>query len=420
MKIPAILLSFALSVNMVFASPTNVQPNQLGQLLTFAIDETDRTMEVSFWKPDTDGQYPLLVVLDGQRYFAYATSMHDMMQDYGWTPPFAVLGINIDPQERWQLYTQHRKAVLNTLSSMVFPYLEKHFGVSQERLLFGWEAAGGFALRTLKDHPSLFNSYIAASPSPLYGKYFPNLKQDHLEMTAAMASEETTGHLYFAQGSYDYPQYLGLEALQKSLSSNAASGLRWKYDTIADASHSSLGFEALMRGVRDYYYYYDIPNFSNFADFEMQGGFAYLDNYFQTQSRIYGFDQQRLDKNRFRTLRKLSFNLLVDANVNAFKQFLKQLQDTDFLDRSHMNHIYQYGILLLEAGDNSDAMHLFNYLIERHPTEARPIYGKGLTVHAMNQPEHAQNLFQQALKLAQENQDFRLTEYQQTISTLSR
>lgn len=398
----------------------NRSPNVLGETMTLLESDDKQPLTMKIWIPETPEQkrLPLLVVLDGQRYFNYAISMHHLMQDYEWTPKFAILGVDTS-QGRWPMLSGQREAILEKLERDIFPYIGANYPISDERILFGWEAAGGFTLKTMMDKPELFNGYIAASPSPLYGEYFPMLEQEFQNMITAMTTHGQDKQLFVTMGSYDYPQYLGINELELALNTITTKKPRYTFTTIEDASHASLGFETLMLGVRDYFYFFDKPQFSSFQAFIDAGSFQYLDAYFKQQQKDFGLEQQQIDKNRFEILRKLSFLPLMDKNLAVFKSFLEQLKSTDFLDRSHINHIYRYGLFMLQSNDFSGAKDLFEYCHKRAPDNALPINGLGLVAKAENNQQEAKALFQQALELGRNNNDYRLPEYQQNLDQMN-
>ncbi|MBU3002695.1 hypothetical protein [Paraglaciecola arctica] len=300
-------------------------------------------------------------------------------------------------------------------SSQVFPHIKSKYSLSDERILFGWEAAGGFTINTMVDKPKLFSGYIAASPSPLYGEYFPMLQQSFERLLAAIVTNGKGKHLYVSKGSYDYPQYLGIDKLESALDKITLEKPRYTFAIIDDATHASLGFETLMRGVRDYFYYFDKPQINSFEAFTAVGGHQFLNEYFDQQAKQFSLNQQQIDKNRFELLRKLSFMPLMDGDFALFQSYMAQLSDTDFLERSHVNHIYRYALFKLQNNDLSGAMKLFQYSQKRDPDNALPINGLGLVAKARGQKEAARVLFQQAVEMAETNNDFRLYEYRKNL-----
>ena len=394
---------------------------QWGQ--TISIEATDElpALTVNLWTPQTDSAkpLPLLIVMDGERYFNYAISMHDLIQDYGWAPPFAVLGVNTSPN-RWSKLSGQRQEILELLDTKILPFIEKNYPVSQERILFGWEAAGGFTLKSVIDKPDMFTGFIASSPSPLYGEYFPTLQSQHQRLVETLTSSGKGKHLYVAQGSYDYPQYLGINQLNNALDSASGDKPRYRFETIEDATHSDLGFETLLRGVRDYFYYFDKPQFSSLQAFETAGGHKYLDAYYKKQTQQFGLTDDEVAKNRFELVRKLSFMPLMDGDLKAFQNYFKQLEDTDFLDRSHVNHIYRYGLFLLQQKDTTGAQSLFEYISKREPDNALPVNGLGLVAKARKENGKAIELFEKAVQMGEKDHDYRLPEYQHNLDAMKR
>lgn len=418
----SLALNFILMLSYIsFAASATIQiqSNSLGNTITVPASGDLPSLSLNLWIPKTNEktQFPVLVVLDGQRYFNYAVSMHDLIQNYGWAPPFAILGLETS-EKRWSTLMGSRQEILEVLEAKVLPYIEKSYPLSQERILFGWEAAGGFTLKTFIDKPDLFNGYIAASPSPLYGEYFPTLHAEHLAMVEAMTKKGSGKHLYVAQGRYDYPQYLGISELKNALDNSKGNKPRYRFESISDATHSDLGFEALLRGMRDYFYFFDKPQFQSLQDFEKAGGIEYLDLYFKEQEQLYGLTKEEVEKNRFELLRKLSFMPIMDGDLKAFNDYFNLIRSTNFLTLSHANHIYRYGLFRLQQGDTDGATELFQYINAREPENALPINGLGLVAKVKNEKSKARDFFEKAVMMAEKNQDFRIQEYRNNLQQL--
>jgi len=144
----------------------------------------------------------------------------------------------------------------------------------------------------------------------------------------------------------------------------------------------------------------------------------YIDDYFTQQAKEFALNGEQISKNRFEILRKLSFIPLMDGNLPLFQQFINQLSETDFLDRSHVNHIYRYGLFMLENKDLAGAGRLFEYSQKREPDNALPINGLGLVAKARGERQAAKTLFQQAVEMAEMNDDYRISEYKQNLEQL--
>lgn len=244
------------------------------------------------------------------------------------------------------------------------------------------------------------------------------LQQGFESLMTAMTTDGKGKHLYVSKGSYDYPQYLGINELESALDKIITDKPRYTFASIDDATHASLGFETLLRGVRDYFYYFDKPQFNNFDAFTAAGGHQFLDEYFDQQAKQFGLNQQQIDKNRFELLRKLSFMPLMDGDLTLFQSYMAQLSDTDFLERSHVNHIYRYALFMLQNKDLSGATNLFQYSQKREPDNALPINGLGLVAKVRGQNEAAKALFHQAVEMAETNNDYRLYEYRKNLGEL--
>ena len=68
----------------------------------------EREREIQVYTPEGYDQdqksYPVLSVLDGQRWYLQAVSYQRLFQEYGYTPDFIIVGINTDDQGRYGFF----------------------------------------------------------------------------------------------------------------------------------------------------------------------------------------------------------------------------------------------------------------------------------------------------------------------------
>ena len=115
---------------------------------------------------NSKAEYPVVYILDGKWFFSQGVSSQTHFSRFKMTPNLIIVGIeNSVKQRRW--YTRNSRKFNQFLEQELIPSINKEFRTTNERLLFGWEIAGGFVFECLGETPNLFTGYLAASPGPL-------------------------------------------------------------------------------------------------------------------------------------------------------------------------------------------------------------------------------------------------------------
>ncbi|MFH2000237.1 MAG: alpha/beta hydrolase-fold protein [Planctomycetota bacterium] len=137
------------------------------------LDE-DRDLEIYLpeYYSESKEAYPVLVVLDGGRFFQYCVSIVNMMSP-NYMPGMIIVGLPNTDRTR-DLYPLDSRQdepgtgtqrFLGFMERELIPYIEKEYRALPYRILFGHSLAGLFTLYTLIEKPELFEVYIATSPS---------------------------------------------------------------------------------------------------------------------------------------------------------------------------------------------------------------------------------------------------------------
>jgi predicted alpha/beta superfamily hydrolase len=138
---------------------------------------------LSNWDKFQGLSLPVLYLLDGDALTGVAVSeLNYLSTSYYILPPMIVVGIsNYDHDRLHDLTPSVPKngfggvnsnnafggadKFIDFISSEVFPYIDSHYKTEPFRILVGHSMGGLLAFHCLVNHPSLFNAYIAISPS---------------------------------------------------------------------------------------------------------------------------------------------------------------------------------------------------------------------------------------------------------------
>lgn len=192
----------------------------------------DETYQIGVWLPfsyaDSDQDYPVLYILDGDFAFGLATSLVPTLIGTQEIPELIVVGIGYQTITTYGELGQRRERdflppdfadappdsrtpqFTAFLQQELFPLIESHYRASPaNRVLYGFSAAGFFALYTMLTQPGLFQRCIAASCT------WPGAAAYLLER--AQQSSSSPDQLYLAVGELEADQLPGFQALTEAL-----------------------------------------------------------------------------------------------------------------------------------------------------------------------------------------------------------
>ncbi len=393
MKIKSFLGTLAL----ILCFHSNAQIEQkyhvVGTLFTIQskVLNDERVIQVSLPEEyvDTDQRYPVLYILDGQRYFLHGVSLHQSFRDFKQTPEFIVVGISKNSTDRNRMYSANSQKYLEFIKTEVIDLIDSQFRTSEKRMLFGWAFGGGFVLETLITQPKLFDTYIAASPFPIKEKV---TRLDSLLKQAP----DFDRLLFFTSGTNEGVVKEGTSALNAMLANNAPASMNWVFRELEAEEHRSTPFTTLYHGIRETFEYYPELQFTNLEEFTKAGGLTYVYDYYQKRASEYGFSPELSDWTMFSITR----NAIRANNYKQFEALATEFKKTGFIGRLRVSRACSIAEFYLKNAQYEAAEELFELLIEKHPTSERPLIGLGDTYKAQNKNRKAASYYKKAKKLS--------------------
>ncbi|MFK7935832.1 MAG: alpha/beta hydrolase, partial [Saprospiraceae bacterium] len=286
------LLLFYLNIN----AQVSTQDNVVGSLYTIPSKTLNAEKEIKVFLPasyvESETAYPVLYILDGQRYFLHGVSLQQTFIDFKQTPEFIIVGINRHPSERNRNYSVNAQQYLEFIENEVVAFIDKEFRTTSERMLFGWAFGGGFVIESLISNPELFDGYIAASPFPLSARI------EKLD-SFFISNPNLDRSLYFSSGAEGASVTEGTEKLDSLLQSSAPTSMTWHFQSLADEEHRSTPFTTLYHGIKSYFSHYPELQFNSLADFNQAGGLDFVNDYYQQRAVKYGFAKELSDWTMF-------------------------------------------------------------------------------------------------------------------------
>lgn len=348
---------------------TNGQDNVVGKTYILTSKVLNQEREIQIYLPkgykDSNKNYPVLYVLDGQRWFLHSVSLLNLFTEYQYTPEFIVVGIPTNDTQRFRFFAKGEN-LITFLEQEVISFVEAHYRTTKERLLFGWQYAGALAVGILAEKPTLFNAHLVASPFPLTGTVVNRVEKALSEKT------RFDNHLFFATSLNETQVEGGAEELAQLLEAKAPSTLTWIYKKLRHETRTSIGhltspLETLYHGLRTYFHDYPVLEFLNLEEFNQAGGFANLDNYYKTRAKKYGVSTVIPYDGMFYLLRMS----LEEDHYPIFSTFMDKLIDQGMLDQVRKSWAMRYAAFHLKHNHPEAAIKLYTYLLKKFPDDAK-------------------------------------------------
>lgn len=224
------------------------------------------TREVNVWLPTgydkSQDRYPVVYLLDGglDQDFQHIVGLGNLAS-LSWTfGPFIVVGIQTKDRRAELTARPTDTRYLSTfpesggadrfrrfLRQDVVPFVEGRFRTSDRRAVMGESLAGLFVVDTMLNDPTLFNDYVAISPSLWWDDRRPlkGLKG------SAKSAGLTKARLYLAMADEGGTMQDGVERLRSYLNTQPASRISVRYaDFSRSATHATVYHRAAEDALR--------------------------------------------------------------------------------------------------------------------------------------------------------------------------
>ncbi len=364
---------------------------------------------------NNDKDYPVLYVLDGQRFYLYGVSLLQSFSRFQLTPAFIVVGITNSYPHRFGYFSSRADKFMHFIEGELIPFIDTKFRVNGERLVFGWEYGGGFIFQMMMEKPLLFDAHLMASPYPINDMQLP-VSDSRMKLLAESIKKKTLKHEYlcFSVSDKENAVSRGVDYLKDVFQSDGESVKDWDYLNLINEEHRSTPYSTLYHGIRKYYGDYPELTFDSLSEYDRLGGMTYVEKYYQKRSRRYGFPDTMAQNTMF-NLVLLSKN---EHAYNRFDGFMNRFGDFGFLDELRINWGCVFAEYYLENKAYDKAKHLYAFYAEKFPKAARPQNGLGDIYALLNKKRKARAHYEKAIELGASNSDWRLQEYKDDLDRL--
>ncbi|MEP2935778.1 MAG: alpha/beta hydrolase-fold protein [Gilvibacter sp.] len=353
----SLLIFIIFSFVSIFGLAQENSPIIIGNTHTINSTVLNEDRSIQIYTPDgysdSEQKYPVLYILDGQWYFFSGVSIQKALRTPGAIPEMIIVGINDNESTRWSIFGDQSEKFTDFLVNEVIYYVDSNYRTTNERIIFGWEAAAYYTSELILKKSEVFNGAIITD-----GGYASE------ELVTEFTSNKDV-YLFMANSKKDIYYIASTEAFHKILKKNNPKNLIWKYDLFNDEVHETLAHLALYKGLKYYYHNYDSPVFESIQQYVDLGGMDYLTTYFSERAERFGGDSQ-IDDNTKNGLIWLAWNR---DNFKYFNIFMTEFKDVLTTDR-YASAYWQnrFGQFYLKHKDYENAIKYFNEGLTKYPS----------------------------------------------------
>lgn len=349
-----LLMSPLLTAQSLDVNPNKLINVDLGKRIQIDSSKLGETRELLVQVPDgyhqSQQQYPVLYLLDGNRHFHHATTAAGILTHEGLMPATIIVGITNNPGTREHNFSAEPERFVEFIKHDVMRYIHNNYRTTGLNSLFGHSMAGAFTLKTFADYPTLFNNYIAASPAlQTYGsrvlaktsKLFTQQRTLEQSLFLSMTDKEEEGI-----GETDT-----LNKYIKLLKTSSPESLFWEYHFISSQTHMTTPYLTLFKGLTRIFNDYSAPRITSDQAYQQQGGMKGLKEFYQKRGKKY----QVATELPARALRQMGLNLMEEAPDAA----LEILQVNSSNNPDSPGALFALGRALENVKDSQNALQTY-------------------------------------------------------------
>jgi predicted alpha/beta superfamily hydrolase len=271
------------------------------------------------YKQNTDLNYPVLYLLDGQRNFNHTAGTLDFLNQDGKAQEMIIVAIKNTHRARdfTPTYDENYNKwgisggadnFLDFIEKELIPYVNKNYRTDNFKILYGHSLGGLLTIYALQSRPHLFQSHFAFSPS----LWWHNQVIFEEAETFFASSPQLNNYLYLNLGNETGDMLIAFKKYTDLLETYKPKGFSYHSDIDEQETH---GTTALIGQTHAYRYLYKSLQCPEDI---IARGLPAISEFFETQSKKYGYEI----KPTYRAINRAGYIALNKKDfTNAIKLF---------------------------------------------------------------------------------------------------
>ncbi|WNB16755.1 alpha/beta hydrolase-fold protein [Marivirga arenosa] len=348
-------------------------------------------------------KYPVLYVIDAQRYFLNGIVFQQNLTWQEIVPEFIVVGINTDAVKRRHLFYNESSKFIQFLEKELIPEINSKYKTLNEQFYFGWEMAAGLGVEICATKPSLFNGFLLASPT--------HISQDRLEMVIRTLKNNTKHDLklYTVLGTIENWATESMSSLDSIFRTNSSNNIQWKYNLSDKENHYTTPLTTLNEGLILFFSDYGPIRFYSINEFLDFGGIEKLKKHYQDRGEKYQISEEiHSDTKHYLLLQAYKEN-----NFKIFEKLLLEFDGKNFIKNYYRQARWfnRFSSFYFENNQFKDAIEILELGLDKFPDASIFHFEKGNYYKVMGKVEDAKKCYKKAIQIARKNNEPELEKY---------
>lgn len=386
----------------------------VGKSITFHSQVLNTDREIQIYLPenydDTSIKYPVLYVLDGQRYFLNGIVFQENLTWQEIIPNFIIVGIVTDPERRRDLFYDESTQFIQFLEKELLPKIDNDYRTLDQRIYFGWEMAAGLGLEILADLTHLFKGYLLSSPT--------HVSTDRLDKVKKMiaSSPKNSVTLYACLGVVESWALESMNSLDSLFHQYPNKNIKWNYNLSDSENHYTTPLTTFNEGLKSFFTDYGPIRFYSLQEFRDFGGIEALKEHYRNRGYKYQVSTDiHSDTKHYLLLQshKEDDFEIFDALVNEFdgKAFIKNYY-------RQARWFVRFSSFYLENSRLDDAFEVLALGLEKFPNTSILQNEMGNCFKKGGELGKAKKWYKEAIITAEKNGEPELSEYLKNLESL--
>ena len=410
-----ILIHFALFIfTQITVGQEVISHKSLGNSIILHSEILQSDREIQLYLPDnyeaSSNKYPVLYVLDGQRYFLNGITFQQNLTWQEITPEFIIVGIITDSQKRRTLFYDDSSLFIKFLETELIPKIHKDYRTLNQRIFFGWEMGAGLGVEILAEKPSLFTGFLLASPTHISSDRLEKLK---IRLNIKPKKNQS---IYASLGKVELWALQSMYELDSLFLQNKTEYISWKFSLLENENHYSTPLFTINEGLKSFFSDFGPLRFFSLNEFKNFGGLPALKKHYAKRGEKYQIDNEIHDD----TKHYLFLQSVKENDFELFQELIKEFDGKTFI-ANYYNQAHwftRFSTFYLSNESYTDAIEILELGLSKFP-QASIIHNEmGNYFKTKGQVKEAKEWYNKAIRIAEMNHEKELFDYKINLDSL--
>ncbi len=394
------LIILLFTINQVVSQNLN-EGKVFGNSIILKSDILQEERDIQIFLPtnyeENSKKYPVLYVIDAQRYFLNGIAFQQNLTWQEITPEFIVVGISTDAVKRRHLFYKESSKFIQFLEEELIPEINSKYKTLDERIYFGWEMAAGLGIEIFANRPTLFNGFLLASPT--------HISKDRLEMVSSMLKNNSKHELklYSALGTVENWATESMYSLDSIFRTNPSKNIQWRYNLSDKENHYTTPLTTINEGLKLFFSDYGPIRFYSINEFLDFGGIESLKKHYQHRGKKYQISEEiHPDTKHYLLLQAHKEN-----NFIIFQELVQEIDGKNFIKNYYRQARWfnRFSSFYFDNNKLEDALEILELGLDKFPYASILHFAKGNYFKTIGKIKDAKEWYKKAIQIARKNNE---------------